>query len=87
MTVNSYMKFPEECDCLRTVYLAGLKEREFLRAPVLTPSTIEMSVAMERAIECATIRSRRAFLKQLQQTGLAQEQWRQCAGWVLMELK
>ncbi|KAI0223947.1 hypothetical protein LSAT2_024989 [Lamellibrachia satsuma] len=65
----------------------GLRQREFLRPPVLTPSTVEMSVAMERTLECATICSRRAFLKQVHQTGLAQEQWRQCAGELVKEYR
>ncbi len=46
--------------------LLGVKGKDLLRRPVLTPQTTEIADVLQSAAKCSTVRHRRKFLDQSQ---------------------
>ena len=57
----------------------GVKKREFLHHPNVTPQTSHLGAVVAAAVMSGTVRHRRAFLDHVQEATMVQDQWKNYA--------
>lgn len=65
--------------------LLGVKGKDLLRRPVLTPQTTEIADVLQSAAKCSTVRHRRKFLDQSQLVIDVHHNWKAYVRWEVFE--